>query len=119
VPAPRAQDADGGAAPHRAAERPQRQQVNASDATARETAPATSSDAAVQPPTVLSAPDMTAATPTIARQAAEEVARAAAAYSFPLAIALMVAVFLAVQGRIDARDPKLAYGDDDLELPFR
>ena len=49
---------------------------------------------------------------------ARGIAGASRQFSFPLAVAALVLLFLAVQGRIDARDPKLAGRPDDDELSF-
>jgi hypothetical protein len=58
--------------------------------------------------------------PTIARLRQVSLP-AARQFGFPLGLAVLVLLFLAVQGRLDARDPKLAAAplsiDDDL-LPF-
>jgi hypothetical protein len=47
---------------------------------------------------------------------------AARQFGFPLGLAVLVLAFVVVQGRLDARDPKLAFApvsvDDDL-LSFR
>lgn len=53
-----------------------------------------------------------------AEQVARAVADASRAFRFPLLLAGALLLFLAVQGRIDSRDPKLAQRSDDDELMF-
>jgi hypothetical protein len=65
-------------------------------------------------------------TPVIARTSGndslaeiiEGLRRTSRQFSFPLTIAALVLLFLGVQGRLDARDPKLAARDEDEELAF-
>ena len=53
-----------------------------------------------------------------AQQIGQAIVDASRAFRFPLLVAAAVLLFLAIQGRIDGRDPKLAHGGNDEELMF-
>lgn len=93
------------------------------DTPRRSTSPSRRASARPQPPveeTFDVAPAAAEEAPAIARLR-QVTLPAARQFGFPLGLAALVLAFLAVQGRLDARDPKLAAAplsvDDDL-LPF-
>ena len=129
VPGTRADEPDGatpaGATPARAAGAPRDDRATGRGRPAGGSTPAAraAEPAATAAPTAAAAG--AAAAPTRPgtdrlREAVTAAARGVEPYTFPLAIALAVALFLVVQGRLDARDPKLHLApQDDRELTFR
>ena len=91
---------------------------------ARSVAPAPAAiDAASRPATttaraVAAADSVPASTESAAEQIGQAIVDASRAFRFPLLVAAAVLLFLAIQGRVDGRDPKLAYATDDEELMF-
>ena len=57
------------------------------------------------------------ATGSAAERVGRAIVEASRAFSFPLAVAALLLLFLAIQGRVDARDPKLAATEEE-ELVF-
>ena len=73
-------------------------------------------DAAASPASVGGV--VSASTTSAAEQVSRAVVDASRAFRFPLLVAAALLLFLAIQGRVDSRDPKLAHSKDDEELMF-
>ena len=91
---------------------PSSERDDRADTPARRTRRATTVPGSVQPRTPA---QVRAAQSRPAPQSiADAVADASRAFRFPLLVAAVVALFLAIQSRLDGRDPKLAAADEEL-----